>query len=258
MASALCMTALIQNARHNLSDYHRIVAHHSAFIMIPAICSMVVKCIHIRKCPQNLTIASSILCICFNFALAGTVISHLSDYCIFNGVVASDPISSFPTILIGGAVAYFVTLPLFALVQYFPRFKNLRKYLPVVCVFCQVAAIFGSVGFIIFIELLVREVQPYLQGGSENTWGFGQVLSLVLLVLPTVDIIQQCLEKSKDNPPYTKLENWKITQIDPLWMKIRNGSRRPDIVLTIVFGRTQTKSPDDLNELDSLEPLFWI
>jgi hypothetical protein len=60
----------------------------------------------------------------------------------------------------------------------------------VISVLMQIAAILATVGFISFIELGVQRAQPFLVGGSEDTWGFGQILAMLVLILPTVERLE--------------------------------------------------------------------
>jgi hypothetical protein len=52
----------------------------------------------------------------------------------------------------------------------------------------------------------VQRAQPYLIGGSGDTWGFGQILALSLLVIPTVEKIKYAFKKAKEEPSFANLD----------------------------------------------------
>ena len=78
----------------------------------------------------------------------------------------------------------------------------------------QIAAIIMTVGFISFIELGVRSAQQFLEGGSEDTWGFGQILAIAVLILPTVERLKYGFSRSTEDESKTKLRYWRDTQLD--------------------------------------------
>ena len=205
---------MVQYARGALSDYHRTTAHHTVIIMLPAIFSMVVKCLRLRTVPPRITIAVSVLCVCLNVGLLGIQIANLGQSCLFGGKIETDPINSFPTILIASAIVYFLFLPVFAAVQLIERFEKGRKYMFVVSVLMQIAAILVTVGFISFIELGVQSAQPFLVGGSEDTWGFGQILAMSVLILPTVERLEYGFSRSEEDESKSKLRYWRDVQCE--------------------------------------------
>jgi hypothetical protein len=195
-----------------------------AIIVLPAIFSMVVKCLSLRMFPPRITIGLSILCICLNFGLMGIQISTLNQSCLFGGSIDSDPFNSFPTILVAGIIVYFLFLPVFATVQFVQRFAKWRRNMFIISILTQIAAIIVTVGFISLIELGVRRAQPFLVGGSEDTWGFGQILVISVLILPTVERLEYGFSRSKEDPSKSKLGYWRDVQLE----RIRKGSC-PDV-----------------------------
>jgi len=89
----------------------------------------------------------------------------------------------------------------------------------VVSVLMQIAAIMVTVGFISFIELGVQSAQPFLVGGSEDTWGFGQILAMSVLILPTVERLEYGFSRSEEDGSKSKLRYWRDVQ----WERIRKG-----------------------------------
>ena len=132
----------------------------------------------------------------------------LNKSCFFGGIVDSDPIDLFPTILTAGIAIYFLFLPVCESVQLVERFADWRRYIFIISIVAQIAAIMSTAGFISFIELGVRSAQPFLVGGSENTWGFGQILAIAVLILPTVERLEYGFSRSKDDESKSKLKYW--------------------------------------------------
>ena len=229
---------MIQFVRGALSDYHLSTAHHTAIIMLPAIFSMIVKCLSLQTFPPRITIGLSILCICLNVGLMGIQISTLNQSCFFGGSIDSDPFNLFPTILVAGIIVYFLFLPVFAAVQFVQRFAKWRRYMFIISILAQIAAIIATVGFISLIELGVRRVQPFLVGGSEDTWGFGQILAISVLILPTVERLEYGFSRSKEDPSKSKLRYWRDVQLE----RIRKGNC-PDVrtLMTQSLPSTTTK-----------------
>ncbi len=219
--SAVCVTAFIQHVRGELSDYHRTTAHQTAIIMLPAIGSMIVKCMRIRKWPPILTICASMVCTCLNVGLLSLVFSILHQHCLFDGKVDTNPVGSFPNILFAGVVILFIIFFVLAVVQYVRIFERWRKYVFIVGIIGQIGGILSSIGFILFIELLVQEAQQYLIGGSEDKWGFGQILALSLLVIPTVERIKYAYEKAEEDHSLTNFQYWRRDSLNHLrnWYK---------------------------------------
>jgi uncharacterized membrane protein len=147
----------------------------------------------------------------------GIQIANLSQSCLFGGKIEADPINSFPTILIASAIVYFLFLPVFAAVQLIERFKNGRKYMFVISLLMQIAAIMATVGFISFIELGVQSAQPFLVGGSEDTWGFGQILAMLVLILPTVERLEYGFSWSEEDKSKRNLRYWRDVQCERMW-----------------------------------------
>jgi len=88
-SSGLCVTVIIQNARNELSEYHLVVAHHTAALMLPALASLLVKyCWTKQPLPRTTTIAS-IVCLGLNLALLGVVNLNRQEICFFNDTVSS-------------------------------------------------------------------------------------------------------------------------------------------------------------------------
>jgi len=233
---------MAQFVRGELSDYHRTTAHHIAVVMLPAIFSMIVKCLYLQTSPLRITIGASIVCICLNIGLLGIQIARLNQSCFFGGIVASDPIAFFPTILTAGIVSYFLFLPVCATVQLVKRFAEWRTKWPktmfTISILAQIAAILSTVGFISFIELDVRSAQPFLVGGSENTWGFGQILAITVLILPTVELLEDGFSQSEEHASKRKLRYW----IDMQSERIRKGNYPDACILMMQSLPSTTKS----------------
>ena len=81
----------------------------------------------------------------------------------------------------------------------------------------QIAAILATVGFISFIELEVQSAQPFLVGGSEDTWGFGQILAMLVLILPTVERLEYGFDPSEEDESKSKLRYWRDVQCERIW-----------------------------------------
>jgi len=84
----------------------------------------------------------------------------------------------------------------------------------------QIAAIMATIGIISFIELGVQSAQPFLVGGSEDTWGFGQILAISVLILPTVERLEYGFSRSKEDESKSKLRYWRDLQCE----RIRKGN----------------------------------
>jgi len=178
---------------------------------------MAVKCLCLRTLPPRITIGVSILCICLNLGLMGIQFAKLGQSCFFGGIIDSDPIDSLPMTLIASLIVYFLFLPVFAAVQLVARLAKWRRYMFVISVLMQIAAIISTVGLISFIELGVQSVQSFLVGGSEDTWGFGQILAISVLILPTVERLEYGFSRSKEDESKSKLRYWRDLQ----WERIR-------------------------------------
>ena len=189
--------------------------------MLPAIGSMIVKNMFIRKLPPILTICVTTICFVLNVGLLGLIISRFHHHCMFDMKVDTDPISSFPTLLSSGLIIYFLLIPILAIIQFWKRLEKWREYVVVIGLIGQIGAILMSIGLIFFIELLVQQAQPYLVGGSEDIWGFGQVLALSLLVIPTVERMKYAGEEAEEDGSLTNLEYWRIYTFEPFGERMR-------------------------------------
>jgi hypothetical protein len=91
---------------------------------------------------------------------------------------------------------------------------------------CHIATLTATIGLIGFIEWNVTFAEPYLQGGSEDAWGFGQIFALVALVVPLLELVEHALSRSNMDgtiPARKRWRYWIDESIMPLVTAILNG-----------------------------------
>jgi hypothetical protein len=229
--SALCVTAYIQYARDQISDYHLATAHNTAIIMVPAILSLVAKVFWVReqtpvaerkdKMPPITTMVVATVCFALNMGLLGIEASKDMQKCSFDGIYKFDW-AHLPHEILAAIGIYFLGLAI-----YFPHVCGIYPLPPIfvrlIGIICQLASVVGTCGLIDFIETGVQNAQPYLQGGNEDNWGFGQILAFLLLVLPAMDQLNYMFSRSKIDPSKTKCKMWWLTTGKPFWERINRG-----------------------------------
>ena len=227
--SALCVTAYIQYARDQISDYHLATAHNTAIIMVPAILSLVAKVFWVRerspvaerRWPPVTTIIVATICFALNMGLLGIEGSKDMEKCSFDGVYKFDW-AHLPREILAAIGIYFLGLLIYA-----PHVLGIyplpAMFVRVIGIICQSASVVGTCGLIDFIETGVQNAQPYLVGGNEDNWGFGQILAFLLLVLPAMDQLNYMFSPSKQDRTKSNCRVWWIETGKPFWERIRVG-----------------------------------
>lgn len=64
-------------------------------------------------------------------------------------------------------------------------------------VVCQLAALAATGGLIYYVEKNVLFAQGFLVGGTENSWAFGQILAMISVIVPVMEMLQHGASYSK-------------------------------------------------------------
>jgi hypothetical protein len=209
---AVGVTVIIQDARGLISSYHLSLAHHITLVMLPPILSMAAKAVRPLKAPplpspppplpHSLlplpwsTICTASLGFCIIFAMMGMAGLN-PNRCSFDGHYMMGPQTLNPVVWIA-LVAFCLSWPTLLVLSLNKRFRQSRtKWTPVILTICHLSAVAASVGLIYFIEWNVEFAKAYLQGGSENAWGFGQILAVVTLMIPLLELTQHTFSRSE-------------------------------------------------------------
>lgn len=202
--SAMGLTALIQKARNEISSYHLALAHHITLTMLPVIMGVAAQLPWIRQ--RQSTIDSNgdgdgerkrmpwstmLLCIVaflFIFGVMGSVLA-LRNRCSFDGHYQMGP-DSLPLIVWLGLGIYilgWVTSLSLKRDRFHLCSIDLKDWLAVVC---QLAVLAATGGLIYFVEKNVLFAQGFLVGGTENNWAFGQILAMISVIVPVMEMLQ--------------------------------------------------------------------
>jgi uncharacterized integral membrane protein len=190
--TAICLAALIQRARGEISSYHLSLAHHITLTMLPAILGVAAKGLWITQRQSDGTHYSAehnwerrdtvpwgtillcCICFCLIFGIMFSVLL-LQNRCSFNGSYLMGP-SDLPTIVWVGLGIYLLGWIMFMLLS-IPRYRVKRWSLRtrrVLAVICQLAVLAATAGLIYYVEYNVQFAQMLvgmkIVGDSDKSW----------------------------------------------------------------------------------------
>lgn len=152
---------------------------------------------HRHKLPWS-TVVLSCICIGLIFGLMFSVLA-LKDRCSFNGTYLMGP-SSLPIIVWLGLGICVVGWLSFLALSLLPSYRSQPWSLhaqEILVVMCQISVLMATGGLIYYAEYNVQFAQQYLVDGSEDSWGFGQILSLVSLIVPVMEVLQDGISHAR-------------------------------------------------------------
>jgi hypothetical protein len=223
----MCLTALIQRARGEVSSYHLSLAHHITLTMLPAILGVAAQLLllkqrnddnrnrirrpeeptaHEYNTPWN-TIFLCSVCFSLIFGVMGSILSLGDSRCSFDGNHLMGP-SDLPLIVWLGLGIYFLgwlTLMFLSLRKFRNKTRRIREIVEPVC---QLAVLAGTAGLIYYVEYNVRFAQGFLQGGSEDSWGFGQILAMISLIVPIMEMVKYGVSELRGDWRKSRFKVW--------------------------------------------------
>ena len=144
-------------------------------------------------------------CICFGliFSLLGCTMAVEHNRCSFDGKYLMGP-SELPLIVWVGLGIYIVGWLMFMVLSRRRYREQSLRFRRILAIVCQVAVLAATAGLIFFVEFNVQFAQGFLVGGSEDSWGFGQILAMIMLIVPVMEMVQHGFSHSEGNDGKTR------------------------------------------------------
>jgi len=158
------------------------------------------------KMPWN-TIFLCSICFILIFSLMGCTIALENNRCAFDGKHLMRP-SDLPVIVWLGLGIYilgWLTFMILSLRRFREQSLQFRRILAIVC---QLAVLSGTAGLIYYVEYNVLFAQGFLVGGNEDGWGFGQILAMIMLIVPVMEMVQHGISYSEGEDRRSRFKEW--------------------------------------------------
>jgi hypothetical protein len=163
--------------------------------MFPAILSVAAKVILIwvttRNGPPWSTRLLVPICFCFIWGMFALPLAR----CSFDGHYLIGPQHIPPVVWVAYAIYVLGGIALLSILLFKSFKRTFCRFREKIAAVCQLAAIAGAVGLIDFVEWNVRFAR-YLVGATEEDWRFGQILAMILLAVPLMEIAERLLSRS--------------------------------------------------------------